>query len=236
MFKKSEIVNIQLEDAVPETSFLHSKYWTKNGGNYVCRLAAHNFLESYSNTLTEFKLEQPGFSDMCVENVPIFVNFYQYVEIKGYEFKLPAPVLIWGIRPCPSGLITEDYFYVYNIEKPSKKTIHNYVNYYKEYKNPLPYGTDYKDYCTKEVLTNQIWIEDLSDFDKVIEVVRQYAKQQKEKLFKYAAMFNVLEETQYTEKMEAYKKQIADLNKMRNDFTNKTVDSIFKKINLQGDF
>ena len=49
-------------------------------------------------------------------------------------------------------------------------------------------------------------------------------------------MFNVLEETKYVEKMEAYKKQIADLNKMRNDFTNKTVDSIFKKINLQGDF
>ena len=49
-------------------------------------------------------------------------------------------------------------------------------------------------------------------------------------------MFNVLEETQYTEKMETYKKQIEDLNKMRNDFTDKTVDSILKQINLQGDF
>lgn len=36
--------------------------------------------------------------------------------------------------------------------------------------------------------------------------------------------------------MENYKKQISDLNKMRNDFTNKTVDSILKQINLQGDF
>ena len=50
MFKKAEIVNVQLEDAVPETSFLHSKYWTKYGGNYSLQLTAHNFLDAYSNT------------------------------------------------------------------------------------------------------------------------------------------------------------------------------------------
>ena len=236
MFKKTEIVNFQLEDAVPETSYLHSKYWTKYGGNYRLQLTAHNFLEACFKTQTEFEIEQPGFCDLCNEKDTIWVNFYQYVEINGYEFKLPAPVLDWGIRPSSSGLITENYFNVFNVDKPKKERIYEYVDYYKKHKNPLPYGTDYHDYCTKEVRTNQIWIEDLSDFDKVIEVVRPYAKQQKEELFKYASMFNILEETQYTEKMEAYKKQIADLNKMRNDFTDKTVDSILKQINLQGDF
>ena len=236
MFKKAEIVNVQLEDAVPETSFLHSKYWTKYGGNYRLQLTAHNFLEAYSTTHTEFELQYPGFCDLCDEKDTIWVNFYQYVEIKGYEFKLPAPVLNWGIRPSSSGLITDNYFNVFNIDKPKKERIYEYIDYYKKHKNPLPYGTDYQDYFHKEVRTDQIWIEDLSDFDKVIEVIRPYAKQQKEELFKYAAMFNVLEETQYTEKMEAYKKQIADLNKMRNDFTDKTVDSILKQINLQGDF
>jgi len=236
MFKKTEIVNFQLEDAVPETSYLHSKYWTKYGGNYRLQLTAHNFLEACFKTQTEFEIEQPGFCDLCDEKDTIWVNFYQYVEINGYEFKIPAPVLDWGIRPSPSGLITENYFNVFNVDKPKKERIYEYVDYYKKHKNPLPYGTDYHDYCTKEVRTNQIWIEDLSDFDKIIEVVRPYAKQQKEELFKYASMFNVLEETQYTEKMEAYKKQIADLNKMRNDFTDKTVDSILKQINLQGDF
>jgi len=236
MFKKAEIVNVQLEDAVPETSFLHSKYWTKYGGNYRLQLTAHNFLEAYSTTHTEFELQYPGFCDLCDEKDTIWVNFYQYVEIKGYEFKLPAPVLNWGIRPSSSGLITDNYFNVFNIDKPKKEHIYEYIDYYKKHKNPLPYGTDYQDYFHKEVRTNQIWIEDLSDFDKVIEVIRPYAKQQKEELFKYAAMFNVLEETQYTEKMEAYKKQIADLNKMRNDFTDKTVETILKQINLQGDF
>lgn len=236
MFKKAEIVNVQLEDAVPETSFLHSKYWTKYGGNYRLQLTAHNFLEAYSTTHTEFELQYPGFCDLCDEKDTIWVNFYQYVEIKGYEFKLPAPVLNWGIRPSSSGLITDNYFNVFNIDKPKKERIYEYIDYYKKHKNPLPYGTDYQDYFHKEVRTNQIWIEDLSDFDKVIEVVRPYAKQQKEEFFKYAAMFNVLEETQYTEKMEAYKKQIADLNKMRNDFTDKTVETILKQINLQGDF
>lgn len=236
MFKKAEIVNVQLEDAVPETSFLHSKYWTKYGGNYRLQLTAHNFLEAYSTTHTEFELQYPGFCDLCDEKDTIWVNFYQYVEIKGYEFKLPAPVLNWGIRPSSSGLITDNYFNVFNIDKPKKERIYEYIDYYKKHKNPLPYGTDYQDYFHKEVRTNQIWIEDLSDLDKVIEVVRPYAKQQKEEFFKYAAMFNVLEETQYTEKMEAYKKQIADLNKMRNDFTDKTVETILKQINLQGDF
>ena len=236
MFKKAEIVNVKLEDAVPETSFLHSKYWTKYGGHYRLQLTAHNFLEAYSTTHTEFELQYPGFCDLCDEKDTIWVNFYQYVEIKGYEFKLPAPVLNWGIRPSSSGLITDNYFNVFNIDKPKKERIYEYIDYYKKHKNPLPYGTDYQDYFHKEVRTNQIWIEDLSDLDKVIEVVRPYAKQQKEEFFKYAAMFNVLEETQYTEKMEAYKKQIADLNKMRNDFTDKTVETILKQINLQGDF
>ena len=234
MFKKAEIVNVQLEDAVPETSFLHSKYWTKYGWNYRLQLIARDFLLEYSNTHTEFKLEYPGFYGLCDEKDTIWVDFYQYIEINGYEFKIP--VLKWGIRPSLSGLITENYFNVFNIDKPSKKTIHNYVDYYEKHKNPLPYGTDYQDYSPKEVRTNQIWIEDLNDFEKVIEVIRPYAKQQKEELFKYASIFNVLEETKYVEKMKTYKKQIADLNKMRNDFTDKTVDSILKQINLQGDF
>ena len=72
--------------------------------------------------------------------------------------------------------------------------------------------------------------------EKSSEQLTTLLKEQKEELFKYADMFNVLEETQYTEKMEAYKKQIADLNKMRNDFTDKTVETILKQINLQGDF
>lgn len=234
MFKKAEIVNVQLEDAVPETSFLHSKYWTKYGGNYRLQLTAHNFLAEYFKIHTEFEMEQPGFCSLCDEKDVIYITLYQNIEAKGYEFKLP--VLNWGVRPSPSGLITDNYFNAFNIQKPTKEHIYEYVDYYKKHKNPLPYGFDYH-YCyTKERRTNQIWIEDLSDLDKVIEVVRPYAKQQKEELFKYAAMFNVLEETKYTEKMEAYKKQIADLNKMRNDFTNKTVDSILKQINLQGDF
>ena len=232
MFKRAEIVNVQLEDAVPETSFLHSKYWTKYGGEYRLQLTAHNFLEAYSNT--EFELEYPGFCALCDEQDVIYITYYQHVEAKGYEFKLP--VLNWGVRPSPSGIITDNYFNAFNVQKPNKEHIYEYIEYYKKHKNPLPYGFDYH-YCyTRETRTDQIWIEDLSDLDKVIEVVRPYAKQQKEELFKYAAMFNVLEETQYTEKMEAYKKQIADLNKMRNDFTDKTVDTIFKQINLQGDF
>ena len=145
-------------------------------------------------------------------------------------------MLNWGIRPSPSGMITENYFNVFKSQKPKKEHIYEYVDYYKKHKNPLPYGFDYHYFYTRKTRTDQIWIEDLSDFDKVIDVVRPYAKQQKEELFKYAAMFNVLEETQYTEKIEAYKKQIADLNKMRNDFTDKTVETIFKQINLQGDF
>ena len=55
MFKKTEIVNVQLEDAVPETSFLHSKYWTKYCGEYRLQLTVHNFLEAYSKTHTEFE-------------------------------------------------------------------------------------------------------------------------------------------------------------------------------------
>ena len=234
MFKKAEIVNVQLEDAVPETSFVHSKYWTKYGGEYRLQLTAHNFLEAYSKTHTEFELEYPGFCALCDEQDTIWVNFYQHIEEKDYEFKIP--VLNWGIRPSPSGMITENYFNVFRTQKPKKEHIYEYIEYYKKHKNPLPYGFDYHYFYTRETRTDQIWIEDLSDLDKVIEVVRPYAKQQKEELFKYAAMFNVLEETQYTEKMEAYKKQIADLNKMRNDFTDKTVETILKQINLQGDF
>ena len=234
MFKKAEIVNVQLEDAVPETSFLHSKYWTKYGGEYRLQLTAHNFLEAYSNTHTEFALEYPGFCSLCDEKDTIWVNFYQNIETKVYEIKVP--VLNWGIRPSPSGMITENYFNLYKTQKPKKEHIYEYVDYYKKHKNPVPYGFDTHYFYTRETRTDQIWIEDLSDLDKVIDVVRPYAEQQKEELFKYAAMFNVLEETQYTEKMEAYKKQIADLNKMRNDFTDKTVETIFKQINLQGDF
>ena len=228
--------NVHPVDDVPETSFLHSKYWTKYGGHYRLQMTAHNFLESYSNTHKEFELEHSAFCDLCGEKDTIWVNFYQYVEIKGYEFKLPAPVLNWGIRPSPSGLITENYFNVFNVDKPKKERIYEDVDYYKKHKKPLPYGFDYQHYYQKEVRTSQIWIEDLSDLDKVIEVVRQYAKQQKEELFKYAYIFDELERVKYTEIMENYKKQIADLHKMKNDFTNKTVDSIFKQINLQGDF
>lgn len=234
MFKKAEIVNVQLEDAVPETSFLHSKYWTKYGGNYRLQLTSHNFLNEYFKTHTEFEIEKPGFCALYDEKDTIWVNFCQHIEEKGYEFKLP--VLNWGIRPSSSGLITENYFNVYNIQKPTKENIYVYVDYYKKRKNPLPYGFEYNNFCAIEKRTDQIWIEDLSDLDKVIEVIRPYAKQQKEEIFKYAAMFNVLEETKYKEKMEVYKKQIADLNKMRNEFTDKTVESIFKQINLQGDF
>ena len=233
MFKKAEIVNVQLEDAVPETSFLHSKYWTKYGGEYRLQMTAHNFLEAYK-THTEFELEYPGFCSLCDEQDTIWVIFYQHIEEKDYEFKVP--VLNWGIRPSPSGMITENYFNLYKTQKPKKEHIYEYVEYYKKHKNPVPYGFDTHYFYTREMRTDQIWIEDLSDLDKVIKVVRPYAEQQKEELFKYAAMFNVLEETQYTEKMEAYKKQIADLNKMRNDFTDKTVDAILKQINLQGDF
>lgn len=234
MFKRAEIVNVQLEDAVPETSYLHSKYWTKYCGHYRVQLTARNFLDEYFRTHTEFEIEKPSFCVWCDEKDVIWVNFYQYIEAKGHKFKLT--VMSWGFRPSSSGLITENYFNVYNVEQPKKEHIYEYVDYYKKHKNPVPYGFDYH-YCyTRETRTDQIWIEDLSDLDKVIEVVRPYAKQQKEELFKYAAMFNVLEETQYTEKMEAYKKQIADLNKMRNDFTDKTVETIFKQINLQGDF
>lgn len=45
----------------------------------------------------------------------------------------------------------------------------------------------------------------MSDFDKVIEVVRPYAKQQKEELLKYASVFDELEKVKYTEIMENYK-------------------------------
>lgn len=234
MFKKAEIVNVQLEDAVPETSYLHSKYWTKYCGQYRVQLTARNFLDEYFKTHTEFIIEKPSYCVFWDEKDVIYITLYQNIEAKGYEFKLP--VLNWGVRPSSSGLITDNYFNAFNIQKPTKEHIYEYVDYYKKHKNPLPYGFNYH-YCyTKEIRTDQIWIEDLSDLDKVIEVVRPYAKQQKEELFKYSSMFNVLEETKYTEKMEAYKKQIADLNKMRNDFTDKTVDTIFKQINLQGDF
>lgn len=159
---------------------------------------------------------------------------YQNIEAKGYEFKLP--VMNWGIRPSPSGLITDNYFNAFNIQKPKKEHIYEYLDYYKKHKNPLPYGFDYH-YCyTKERRTNQIWNEDFSDLDKVIDVVRPYAKQQKEDLIKYISAFDELEKIKYIEIMENYKKQISDLNKMRNDFTDKTVDTIFRQINLQGDF
>ena len=61
MFKKAEIVNVQLEDAVPETSYLHSKYWTKYCGRYRLPLVAYNFLSEYFRTHTEFKVTMPGF-------------------------------------------------------------------------------------------------------------------------------------------------------------------------------
>ena len=234
MFKKAEIVNVQLEDAVPETSYLHSKYWTKYGGHYRIQLAAHNFLEKYFETNKEFELEQPSFCALNDEKDTIWVNFNQYIETKGFDFKIS--VLNWGIRPSSSGLITENYFNVFKLQKPSKNHILNYLDYYKKHKNPLPYGFDYSYYYTKEVRTNQIWIEDLSDLDKVIKVVRPYAKKQKEELLKNMAMFDELEKIKYTENMENYKKQIADLNKMRNDFTDKTAETILKQINLQGDF
>lgn len=235
MFKKAEIVNVQLEDAVPETSYLHSKYWTKYGGHYHLQLTAHNFLEEYFKTHTEFVLEQPtAFCDLCDVKDTIWVNFNQHIETKGYSTNLP--ILNWGIRPAESGLITENYFNVYNIEKPTKNLIYNYLYYYKKHKNPIPYGFDVQHFYAKEVRTDQIWIEDLSDFDKIIEVIRPYAKQQKEELFKYVTIFEELEKVKYTEKIGAYKKQITDLNKMINDFTDKTVDTIFKQINLQGDF
>jgi hypothetical protein len=234
MFNKTEIINVQLEDAVPETSYLHSKYWTKYCGHYRVQLTARNFLDEYFRTNKEFEIDKPSFCEWWDEKDVIWVNFSQYIEAKGYEFKLT--VMSWGFRPSSSGLITENYFNVYNVEKPKKEHIYEYVDYYKKHKNPVPYGFDYHYYYTKEVRTDQIWIEDLNDLDKVIDVVRPYAKQQKEELLKYSSMFNVLEETKYTEKMEAYKKQIADLNRMRNDFTDKTVDSILKQINLEGDF
>ena len=234
MFKKTEIVNVQLEDAVPETSYLHSKYWTKYCGHYRVQLTARNFLDEYFRTHKEFEIEKPSFCEWWDEKDVIWANFYQNIEAKGYEFKLT--VMSWGFRPSSSGLITENYFNVYKVQQPKKEHIYEYIDYYKKHKNPAPYGFDYHYYYTKEVRTDQIWIEDLSDLDKVIDVVRPYAEQEKEELLKYSSMFNVLEETKYTEKMEAYKKQIADLNRMRNDFTDKTVDSIFKQINLQGDF
>lgn len=237
MFKKAEIVNVQLEDAVPETSFLHSKYWIKYRGNYRLPFVAGSFLSEYFRIHTEFKTYMPGFAsvgDWMDDKDARCVAFYQEIEINGFTAEFP--VLDWDMSACETGLITTWYYNVYSIQKPTKESINNYLDYYKKHKNPVPYGFDNSNYWSKEVQTKQIWIEDFSDLDKVIEVVRPYAKQQKEELLKYASMFTVLEEIQYTEKMEAYKKQIADLNKVRNEFTDKTVDSILKQINLQGDF
>ena len=237
MFKKAEIVNVQLEDAVPETSYLHSKYWTKYCGRYRLPLVAYNFLSEYFRTHTEFKVTMPGFgssSDWYDDKDAHNVTFYQRIEMK--DFSADFPVLSWDMRACDTGIITVCYYNAFCQSAPTREQIYNYVDYYKKHKNPMPYGFENRHHYTKEVRTEQIWIEDFSDLDKVIDIVRPYAKQQKEELIKYAAMFTVLEETEYTEKMEAYKKQIADLNKMRNDFTDKTVDSIFKQINLQGDF
>lgn len=234
MFKRAEIVNVQLEDAVPETSYLHSKYWTKYRGNYRLPLTAKNFLDEYFRTHTEFKITMPGFCDWLDDKDARNVSFYQRIEMK--DIMADFPVLSWDMRPCENGLITVCYYNVYSQSAPTRENIYDYLDYYKKHKNPMPYGFEERHHYTKEVRADQIWIEDLSDLDKVIDVVRPYAKQQKEDLIKYASMFNVLEETKYTEKMEAYKKQIADLNKMRNDFTEKTVDSISKQINLQGDF
>lgn len=234
MFKKAEIVNVQLEDAVPETSYLHSRYWTKYKGNYRLALTLRNFLNGYFNINKEFKVEMPNFFYMDDDKDAIGVTFSQYIEAKGYTANFP--VLSWGMRPDETGLITVCYYNVYNIQKPTKEKIYNYLDYYKKHKNPVPYGFDGRNYYTKEVRTKQIWIEDFSDLDKVIKVIRPYAEKQKEDLLKYVSMFEELEKIKYTEIMETYKKQIADLNKMRNDFTDKTADSILKQINLQGDF
>lgn len=234
MFKKAEIVNVQLEDAVPETSYLHSKYWTKYGGNYRLGLTLRNFLNGYFDINREFKVEMPSFFYMDDDKDTIYVNFCQEIEAKGYTATFP--VLSWGMRTDGTGLITVCYYNVFKIQKPTKEKIYNYLDYYKKHKNPVPYGFDVSNYYTKEVRTDQIWIEDFSDMDKVIKIIRPYAKQQKEDLLKNMAMFDELEKIKYTEIMENYKKQIADLNKMRNDFTDKTVDTIFKQINLQGDF
>lgn len=234
MFKKAEIVNVQLEDAVPETSYLHSKYWTKYGGHYRMGLTLRNFLNGYFNINREFKVEMPSFFYMDDDKDTIYVNFCQEIEAKGYTANFP--VLSWGMRPDETGLITVCYYNVFNIQKPTKEKIYNYLDYYKKHKNPVPYGFDVSNYYTKEVRTDQIWIEDFSDLDKVIKIIRPYAKKQKEDLLKNMAMFDELEKIKYTEIMENYKKQIADLNKMRNDFTDKTAETILKQINLQGDF
>lgn len=234
MFKKAEIVNVQLEDAVPETSFLHSKYWTMYRGNYRLGLTFRNFLYGYFNINREFKAEMPSFFYMDDDKDVIYVTFSQEIKAKGYTANFP--VLSWGMRPTETGLITVCYYNVFNIQKPTKERIYNYLDYYKKHKNPVPYGFDVSNYCSKEVRTKQIWIEDFSDLDKVIKVIRPYAEKQKEELLKNMAMFDELEKIKYTEIMENYKKQIADLNKMRNEFTDKTVETIFKQINLQGDF
>lgn len=232
--KETVADNVHTKDTVPITSYLHSRYWTKYGGHYHLQLTAHNFLEEYLQTHTEFVMEQPAFCNRRNEKDDIRVNFYQYIETKGHTAKIP--VLGWDMRPDETGLITTCYFDVYNIQKPTKEIISDYLDYYKKHKNPVPYGFDFQHYIQREVRTNQIWIEDFSDLDKVIDVVRPYAKQQKEDLIKYVSAFDELEKIKYIEIMENYKKQISDLNKMRNDFTDKTVDTIFKQINLQGDF
>lgn len=237
MFKKIEIVNVQLNDAVPETSYLHSKYWEKYNGRYRLPLVAFHFLSEYFRTNTEFKVNMNGFASVGSwydDKDARSVSFFQQIEFNGFTAEFP--ILTWDMRACDTGLITVCYYNVVNLLVPSKETIYDYLDYYKKHKNPMPYGFDNKYIIGKEVRADQILIEDFSDLDKVMDIVRSYAKQQKEDVIKYASMFNVLEETKYTERMEAYKKQISDLNKMRNEFTNKTVDSISKQINLQGDF
>lgn len=233
--KEPSADNVHPAVDVPESSYLNSKYWEKYGGNYRLPLTAHHFLEEYLKTHTEFKIYDAfQLYDMKNDKDARDVKFYQQISIKGFVKEFP--VLSWAMRPCETGLITVCYVNVFNIQKPTKEYIYNYVDYYKKHKNPIPYGFDNVHNYYKEIPTNQIWIEDLSDLDKVIEVVRPYAKQQKEELLKYASVFDELEKVKYTEIMENYKKQIADLNKMRNDFTDKTVDTILKQINLKGDF
>lgn len=237
MFEKTEIVNVQLEDAVPETSYLHSKYWKKYDGVYRLPLVAYKFLSEYFRTHTEFKVNMNGFASVggwYDDKDARCVSFYQQIEFKG--FTAGFPILTWDMQACDDGLITDYYYYKFSQTVPTREQIYNYLDYYKKHKNPMPYGFEERHHLTKEVRADQILIEDFSDLDKVIDVVRLYAKQQKEDVIKYASMFNVLEETKYTEKMETYKKQIAYLNKMRNDFIEKTVGSISKQINLQGDF
>ena len=163
-------------------------------------------------------------------------TLYIYHDFIHNQIKCRFTVMSIDLTPIDTGLATPYYYTLYQYNQITKTEIEQYINYYMTHKNPVPYGFEASKYSTTEKVMKQIIISDFSDMDKILKLATDNVAKQKNDIINQAKMFDILEQTNYKQKIEDFREQIAQLNKMRNDFKEKTIESIQKMSNLQGDF